>query len=652
MSTSFEEGLAHHQAGRIQEAAAAYQAQLAREPRHADALHMLGIAAYQGGDLDTAREAINRAVAARFQFPEAHGNLGTVLQSAGLLAEAEAALRIAISQAPATAAFHFNLGNLLTEQRRWDEARAAYTEALRLDPRSAETQSNLGRVLREQDDLDGAVSAFAQAVALKPDYAEARYNLANAYRDQGRLTQAETEMRAALSLRPGHAKTLNSLGVILSDQGRATDAVQVFAEAVAADPTSAAFGSNWLSAQQYIPGITSAGLFAAHKQWAAAHVADIVPMTHATPTRHKPLVVGFVSPDFGVHPVGILSVRMFEALDKSRIRSVVFSTRPEHLEDAVSARIKTVADWRCVADWSDEALATSIGFHGVDILFDMSGHTAGHRLKLFARKPAPVQITWLGYVGTTGLTAIDWLLTDLRQTPADFPGQHTEGLLHQAGCYTVFDPPSEAPDVGPLPAQANGFVTFGLLTNPAKINADVIASAAAILNRVPRSRLLMKFKGLGDAGVQTRIRSALAAHGIDATRVLISGGASRATFLGAYNDVDIVLDTFPYSGGLTTCEALWMGAPVVTFRGATFAGCHAATYLGNVGLDSLIAQDRAGYEALAADLARDVDRLAGLRESLRRRVTTGLCDGDAFTEHFTAALEHIWDGHCRARGVN
>jgi predicted O-linked N-acetylglucosamine transferase (SPINDLY family) len=307
------------------------------------------------------------------------------------------------------------------------------------------------------------------------------------------------------------------------------------------------------------------------------------------------------------------------------------------------------AVWHDTERLPDAALAELIRADHIDVLFDLTGHTCHNRLLVFARKPAPLQITWIGYVGTTGLAAMDYLLADRHHVPAEAERHYCEQVLRMPDGYVCFAPPSEAPPVSPLPALASGQITFGSFNQPAKFSATLIATWSALLRALPDARLMLRYRGLGSPLAAERIHRLFATQGIDARRVLLAGGSSRADLLAAYSQIDVALDTFPYSGGLTTCEALWMGVPVVTCPGATFAGRHALSHLSTVGLTETIAGDGQEYVALAVALARDLQRLAALRSTLRARMAASpLCDGPRFARNLMTVLRDAWRRWCEA----
>jgi protein O-GlcNAc transferase len=401
--------------------------------------------------------------------------------------------------------------------------------------------------------------------------------------------------------------------------------------------------SKLLASLQYGEGVTAEELLPEHRAWNDLYASDLA-NTSARATRRvngQPLRLGFVSHDFGLHPIGFLALRALECLDRKQCGIVCYSDRIA--EDAYTARFRAAADlWRPIYGVPDKQVAEQIREDRIDILVDLMGHTA-NRLLVFARRPAPLQVTWLGYVGTTGLSAMDCLLADRFHVPEGEERHYTEKVLRMSHGYACYGPPGDAPEVGPLPSMGQGSVTFGCFNNPMKYSPPLLDVWARILQRVPSSRLLIKFVGLDDPYVQARLTGEFVQRGVAAERVLLEGKSPHRELLTAYNCVDLALDTQPYSGGLTTCEALWMGVPVITFPGRTFAGRHAVSHLTNAGYQQFIAHDAVGYIELAVQWASRLDELAALRSQLRDRMRSSpLCDAPRFAADFLRILQVAW----------
>jgi predicted O-linked N-acetylglucosamine transferase (SPINDLY family) len=495
---------------------------------------------------------------------------------------------------------------------------------------------------QRQGRLGQAEAIYRRILRQRPNEPNALHLLGLVEKQRGNCGAAMRLIERAIRARPDAAEFHANLGATHLLVGNLDEAVASFERAVELNPDFAAARSNLLLAMQYRPGVTLAALDAAHRAWDERHAAGLEDApVHRERDPERPLRLGFVSPDFYVHPVGIFIVRFLEALDRDAFETVCYANRP--YEDDLTRRIRAAAGaWHMVMPLSDEALAEKIRADRIDVLFDLAGHTARHRLLTFAQRPAPVQMTWMGYVGTTGLTAMDYLVADRFHVPETLESGYRERILRLPDGYVVFDPPAEAPEVGPLPARAKDHVTFGCFNNPSKINDAVVEAWARILDQVPAARLILKYQGLGDAATRERLVGAFRGAGVDVDRLELLGKTPRADLLEQYNRVDVALDPFPYSGGLTTCEALWMGVPVVTRPGETFNSRHSLSHLSNVGLTETIADDADDYVRIAVALAGDLDRLAAIRADLRDRVAASpLCDGPRFARAMATALRAL-----------
>jgi predicted O-linked N-acetylglucosamine transferase (SPINDLY family) len=615
------------------------------------ALFVAAVHHHQAGRLAEAEAAYRKIIAAKPDFAPAYANLGVALLAKGARAEAAAAFREAIRLKSDYAEAHYNLGTALDVLGPPDEAAAAYRAAIAANPELVEAHSNLGNVLSAQGRLDEALACFRQALALAPERPGLHYNLGNALNDRGALEDAAAAYRTAIGLKPDHADAHANLAIVLMNQGRIEEADAGFRHALGLAPDNADIRSNWLFCLNYKADLSAEKIFAAHRDWEARHGQAAPRLGHTNdraPTRR--LKIAYVSPDFRMHSVAYFLEPLLKTHNRETVEVTCYAEVAK--PDQVTARLQSLADhWVSTVGMSDEALATRIQADSIDILVDCAGHTAHNRLRVFARKPAPVQATWLGYPNTTGLSAIDFRLVDAVTDPPGADALASERLIRLPGGFLCYAGASDAPEPAPPPCLASGVVTFGSFNNPAKLSPQTLDAWAALLKRLPNARLLLKGKPFADKATRDLYMARLAKRGIAAERVDLTGWMPGiAHHLALYERVDIALDPFPYSGTTTTCEALWMGVPVIALRGERHSGRVGASLLSQIGAGDWIADSVDDYVARAAALAADPQNLRALRNNLRTRVAaSSLCDRVAFTQNIEAAYRQMWQAWCAAQ---
>ncbi len=679
----FNLAAALRQQNRLQEAADTYRQTVALKSDYAEAYYNLGNTLMALSRVDDAIAAYRCAVVAKPDFARAHGNLAVALRARGAHEEAVVAFSEAIAIAPDdadaranlgaalteldrhadAAAFyleavrlkpdyaeaHYNLGTALEALGRRDEAAAAYRAAIAADPQLVEAHSNLGNLLSGEGRLEDAIACFRRALALAPGRAGLHYNLGNALNDNGALEAAATAFRAAIGLKPDYTDAHGNLAIALMNQGRIDEADTAFKRALELAPGNADIRSNWLFSLNYGTDKTAEQVFVAHRDWEARHGQGAPLNVHANDrTPERRLKIGYVSPDFRAHSVAYFLEPLLAAHDRRAVEVTCYSevARPNF----VTARLQTLVDhWISTVGMSDETFAARIPADGIDILVDCAGHTAHNRLRVLARKPAPVQVTWLGYPNTTGLSTIDYRMVDAVTDPADSADSFaSERLFHLPKSFLCYAGAGDAPEPAPPPCLATGAVTFGSFNNPAKLSPATLDAWAALLTRLPRARLLLKGKPFADEATRALFRAHLADRGIAAGRVELTGWMAGAKHhLAFYERVDVALDPFPYNGTTTTCEALWMGVPVVTLRGKRHAGRVGASLLGQIGAGEWIADTVEDYVDCGAALAADPQHLNALRQDLRARLAaSSLCDRVAFARNMEAAYRQMWQAWC------
>jgi len=644
-SRTVEAGLVHHQAGRFDDARALYTQALAIVPNHADALHLLGVIAMQEKRYAQAMDLIGRAIEIS---PQAvyFDNLGSTLRGWGKFEAAVESYRQAIALNPGSFRAHNNLGNTLHQMRLPAAAAAHFKAAVELNPAYAEAQSNLGNVLRELGQLDDAEAHCRRALALDPTFGAAHNNLGNALKLKGNLSEAQRCYETALKLMPEEPQVTLNLGIVRRELGRHDEAIAAFRRAVALQPMWGEAWSNLLFTLSFAHDVSSADYLSAARAFGDAMRRAATPFStwHTERVPGAPLRIGFVSGDLRTHPVGFFLESVVRHLDRAQVQLYAYPTR--QLEDDLTERLKpNFVQWRSLVGLDDAAAARTIHDDGIHILFDMAGHTNGNRLPVFAWKPAPVQVSWIGYFASTGLPEIDYILGDEWVLPPDEAGHFVEAPWRLPHGYLCFTPPEPAVTLDAAQRDAVA-PTFGCFSDLTKVNDAVCAVWARILHAVPDARLFLKAQQLSDERHRDAIRARFAAHGIAGERLMLEGPSPRADYLAAYNRVDISLSPFPYPGGTTTAESLWMGVPVLCRRGERFLGHLCESVLHSVGMDAWIANGDDDYVAKAVAFARDRAALRTTHEGLRARVLASpLCNPEQFARTLEAQFDAMWRGH-------
>lgn len=645
-------GLVLRKKGRQEDAAACFRQVIALMPDHADAYSNLGSVLSELGRLEEAAVSYHQAIAKRPGHPEEYCNLGAILCQLKQFDEAERCLRQALAMQPDLAEAHCNLGNTLKATGRLDKAEASYRRAINLRPDLAEAHCNLGGVLQDLGRSEAAAASCRKAIELKSDDAEAHYNLGNALLDLGQIGEAEGCFRHAIALKPGYAEAYNNLGSALKDQGRLVEAATNYRHAIAlksdADLADSALAySNLLFCLSYSAHITIDELFAEHRRFGEKFETAfrIEHRAHSnTKAPYRPLRIGFVSGDFRHHAVTFFTEPVLAHLSRAKQLSLhAYSNNP--FEDDTSARLrKYFSSWRLVADNDDQSLAETIRSDGIDILIDLSGHTAMNRLLTFARKPAPIQASWLGYLGTTGLRAMDYYLADRYFLPIEqFDGEFTEKIIHLPAV-APFLPPVTAPEVRPLPASLNGHITFGSFNRLVKINPTVVSLWSRLMHTQPNSKMLIG--GMPEHGSDILL-DWFASEGIAPERLQIRQRCSLDDYLGMHSQVDFCLNTFPYGGGATTNLALWMGVPTLMLAGDSPASRFGEAYLRHMGLDSFIADNPEVFLAKGLEWSSSTDTLAKIRKNLRSCMKhSALCKPELIAESLERAFRIMWQRWC------
>lgn len=652
------QALEHAKRGQREQSLTLLQKVCNEDPSNTAANFFFGIGLFEIGQFEASITYLEKANTLKPGWDDALSSLASAYNQTGQANKALEAIDKAIAANPNKAHSYSLKAVILNNLYKPEEGAYFARQALKIDPDFKQAYVNLGACLDAMGQSDEAISCFDKAVALDPNYAIAYRELGASClltgRNEKRMAELFDKARSAtdkaVQLNPHDSIAHGNRASMYTHMGFLKEGLESYVASLKIDPNQPNTRSDYLMSLHYMDNIDRQFLFEEHLKWDEIHCAGINPRAKSSfrndRNPDRTLKVGMVSAGFKAHPVGRMIIQCLENLDAIQIEIHAYANMPEDEYDDYSKRVDACCtSWTYVERMDDQEFAQRVMDDRIDIMFDLMGHSeGGTRLPVFASRIAPVQVKWVGGLfDTSGIKEMDWLLGDNVQTPPEHDKWYTEKIYRMPHDYICYDPPENVPDVGALPALKNGYITFGNLNHVAKSNDTSIRLWSKVLKAVPDSKMLLRTKGMEAEAVEKRVRDTFLSFGIEADRLIIEGGASHFEFMDTYNRIDVALDPYPYSGGLTTCEALWMGVPVITLPGDTFASRHAATHLVHAGLPDWLAEDEDGYVQMAVDRARDTERLAVLRTGLRDQVQgSTLVDGKLFATDFKAAIKEMW----------
>jgi protein O-GlcNAc transferase len=636
-------GNAHRILANLPQAMTAYERALELQPDHAVAMSNLGSILHAQGQTDRAIKLLHAAVKLEPQVTTHAVNLAAAICDRRQFTEAALLLQKVLEIDPANAQALHNLGNALHGLGRLREAVEQYRKAIALQPDYADAMNNLGNVCKELGEFSPAMDAFESAIRTRPAFVAAMNNAGCLLRTLGKLEEAEVMLRRALKIDDRHPALYDNLGNVLKDAGQLDTAIDCFRRSLELDPASWATHGNLVYALSFSSRDGQAILDEALR-WNQRHAVRLQSQIRAHSNDRDPnrrLRIGYVSPDFREHCQSLFTIPLLSNHDHDQFEIFCYSSveRP----DACTGQIAGYADvWREVRPLDDGQLADLIRADRIDILVDLTMHMAGGRPLLLARKPAPVQIAWLAYPGTTGISTMDYRLSDPRLDPPEFDRQYSEKTIRLPDSFWCYDPLTDQPEVNPLPALERGHITLGCLNNPCKLTDGTLRLWSGVMRALPTAKLVLM---IPPGTYRQRLLDRLAIQEITTDRVSFLPFRPRVDYLRSYHQIDLGLDTLPYNGHTTSLDSLWMGVPVVTRVGQTCVGRGGLSQLFQLDLVELAAESDEKFVSVAVEWASDLERLAEVRNQLRQRLERSpLMNGKRFAKNIEAVYRRSWEG--------